>query len=270
MRKIILAMAMLLPVTAGAQEFAARSSVGADYKIVKGLHIGVEEEVRSADNFEALGSIRSTAEISYKVNKYFKVGGGYTLINPYKTKLNGFGAHRDRLFLDATGSLRAGDFQFSLKERIQLTHRNDDTLNVYQNTRNALALKSKLTVKYKGFMDFEPYLFFEARTALNDPWGQISGSVQYNSDNEAYYSYAHTGYTHIYFNRWRLGLGTVWSPSKHHELSLGLLADYCSDYEIDTNGPSKWAEKGVRIYSATTGWVDTFRLSLTVGYQYKF
>ena len=270
MRRLAIIALMFLPLAAGAQEFAARSSVGADYKIAKGFHVGVEEEVRSADNFEALGSLRTTVDLSYKVNKHFKVGGGYTLINPYKTKLSGFGASRDRVFLDATGSYRAGDFQLSLKERIQLTHRTDDSLNVYQNTRNALALKSKLTVKYKGFTDFEPYLFMEARTALNDPWGEISGSVQYNSDNEAYYSYTHTGYTHVYFNRWRLGLGTGWSPSKHHELTVGILADYCSDYEIDTNSPTKWATKGVRLFADTTGWENTFRLSLSIGYQYKF
>ena len=121
MKKLAILALLLLPLTAGAQEFAARTSVGADYKISKGLHLGVEEEVRSADSFEALGSLRTTADVSYKVSKHFKVGGGYTLINPYKQKTDAFGAHRDRLFVDATGTCRAGDFQLSLKERLQPT-----------------------------------------------------------------------------------------------------------------------------------------------------
>ncbi|MBP5572097.1 MAG: DUF2490 domain-containing protein [Bacteroidales bacterium] len=271
MRRLALIALILLPLSAGAQEFAARSSVGADYKIVKGLHLGVEEEVRIDDGFSGLEDMRTTVDLSYKLNKHFKFGGGYTLINPYKLKTASFGAERHRLFLDATASYRAGDFQLSLKEKLQFTHRTDDSLNVYQKTRNALSLKSRVGVKYKGFQDWEPFVFFEARTALNDPWGTVSGSVQYTETaGRPYYSYTHTGYTHVYFNRFRLNLGTDWAPSKHHNITFGLLADYCSDYEIDTNGISSWSKKGVRLFADETGWVDTFRLSLCVGYQYKF
>ena len=271
MRKLAIIALMLLPLSGAAQEFAARTSVGADYKIVKGLHLGVEEELRVDDGFSGLEDLRTTVDLSYKLSNHFKFGGGYTLINPYKKSASAFGAERHRLFLDATGTFRTGDWQFSLKEKLQFTHRTDDSLNVYQKTRNALSLKSRAGVKYKGFYDWEPFVYLEARTALNDPWGTVSGSIQHTeTTGKAYYSYTHTGYTHIYFNRFRLNIGTDWSPSKKHNFSFGLLADYCTDYVVDTNGPSSWAEKGVRIFTETTGWEDTFRLSLCVGYQYKF
>ncbi len=268
---IIALMLMLPPFLAAAQEFAARTSVGADYKIVKGLHLGVEEEVRVDDGFSGLDDMRTTLDLSYKVSKHFKFGGGYTLINPYKLSSSAFVAARHRAFVDATLSYRAGDFQFSLKEKLQFTHRTDDSLNVYQKTRNALSLKSRVGVKYKGFYDWEPFAYFEARTALNDPWGEVTGSLQYTeTSSRPYYSYTHTGYTHTYFNRFRLNLGTDWAPSKSHNFSFGLLADYCTDYVVDTNGPSSWSTKGVRLFADETGWVDTFRISLCVGYQYKF
>ena len=267
MRKLAIIALMLLPLSAWAQEFAARSSVGAETKLAKGLRLSAEEEVRAADGFASLGSLRTTVDLSYKIDKHFRVNGGFTLINPYKQKLSGFGAYRDRVYVGATAAIKTGDFQFYLKERLQLTHRTDDSLNVYQTTRNALALKSRLGVKYKGLSGLEPFAYVEARTALNEPWGSIpedDNTVHYSSAGKAYYTYDFSGYTNVYLNRLRLGLGTDWSPAKGHNFTFGVLADYCSDYEIDTN------KDGSKIFRDTTGWENTFRLSLSIGYTYKF
>ena len=144
---------------------------------------------------------------------------------------------------------------------------------MYQSTRNALALKSRVGVKYKGLKDygFEPFAYFELRTALNEPWGVTSGSLQTTENSKKdYYEYTHTGYTHVYNNRYRVNLGVDYEPVKHHTFTLNALLDWCSDYEIDTNSPSKWAEKGVRLYTATTGWNDYFRASLCLGYKFSF
>ena len=69
---------------------------------------------------------------------------------------------------DATGTVRFGDWNFSLRERLQMTHRTDD-FNEYQNPRDAIMLKSRIMVKYKGLGMFEPYAFFELRHYLNAP-----------------------------------------------------------------------------------------------------
>lgn len=280
MKKILIIAALLLPVAAWAQ-FGARTSVGADVKIKKGLHLEAEEELRLGGGQSGIDNVRTTLGIDWKVNKYLKLGGGYTLINPYKFKYDddgnltykGFWYPRHRLYVNATGTMRYGDFQFSLKEKLQFTHRTDDSLNVYQNVRNALALKSRVGVKYRGLKDYgvEPFAYFEIRTALNEPWGTTSGSLQTTANSKKdYYSYTHTGYTHVYNNRYRVNLGADWTPVKKHSITANILLDWCSDYEIDTNSPSKWAEKGVRLFTATTGWVDTFCPSVCIGYKYSF
>ena len=87
MKKILLStIAVLVAVAAQAQSasFAGRASAEVDYKIVKGLHLSVGEEIRSNDNFSALGSLRTNVTLSYKPAQFLKLGAGYTLINPWK------------------------------------------------------------------------------------------------------------------------------------------------------------------------------------------
>ena len=278
MKKLAFLLCLLLPVAASAQiTTAGRASVGVDAKLFKGFHIEAEEEVRSAENFGGLGSLRTSLSVNYKPLKFLKVGVGYTLINPFKngkelddgTLYNGFWAPRHRVYGDLTGSVRVWRLQLSLKERFQMTHNADNGLNPYQSTRNALALKSKFTVKYKGWSFVEPALAFEVRAALNDPWGEISGSEQTTKNSQKkYYSYTHTGYTHAYVNRLRGSLSADIKPSKHHTISPYVMFDYTMDYNIDTNGADNWASKGVRLYSATTGW--EYGQGFIFGLDYKF
>jgi hypothetical protein len=46
--------------------------------------------------------------------------------------------------------------------------------------------------------------------------------------------------------------------------------DYLMDYEIDTNGSSKWAEDGVRLFTDGTGWVYSTNLIFGLKYMYNF
>lgn len=264
MKRLAFILALLLPLAAQAQTsttVAGRASVGVDYKIVKGLHVKAEEEVRSGDGFSSLGSLRTTVGLTYKPSKYVKLGVGYTLINPWKSSWNAFNAPRHRGYLDVTGYLPLGDFQFSLKERLQLTHRTGE-FNVYQTTPNALALKSRIGVKYKGWRAVKPSIYFEVRTALNDPWGSMSGSQQTKKDGTTYYAYTPSGYTHLYNNRYRGNIGLDWNITKQHTLSPYVLLDYISEYEIDANSD------GTRLFSAAYN--EMFRVSLGIGYTFSF
>jgi len=282
---MILALALLLPAAAGAQNFGGRASVGVDYKIKKGLHLEAKEEIRTG-NYKYVDNLRTSFGISYKPVRFLKVGLTYTLINPYKAGKEityienaeektldyyGFWAPRHRIHGDVTGIMRLGDFQFSLRERLMMTHNTDAAMNVYQSTRNALVLKSRLAVKYKGFMNVEPSLAFEIRTALNEPWGQTTGEAQTTKNsNREYYTYTHTGYTHAYNNRYRINLGADINLSRHHSLSPYLLFDYNIDYVIDTNSADNWATKGVRLYTATTGWQEAFNIIAGLAYVFSF
>ena len=280
MKKVAFLLALLLPVSAFAQmTVSGRASVGADAKLFKGFHLSVGEEVRSADNFSSLGSLRTSVGISYKPVKFLKVGVGYTLINSYKsgkelddgTLYSGFWAPRHRVYGDVTGYLKLGWFQLYLRERLQLTHNADNGLNPYQSARNALALRSKLGVKYKGLNWVEPELSFELRTALNEPWGTVSGSEQTTKNTgKKYYAYTHTGYTNVYNSRYRVNLGADFKLGKHNTISPYVLFDYLVNYKIDTNNPSNWATKGVRLYSETTGWQRATMLTFGLSYRFSF
>ena len=159
MRNIFILLASLLaliPLTSKAQtdvdldpEFGGRVSVGLDKKIIKGLHLTLEEEIRIDNNFSSFNRFHTTAALQYKVLPYLKVGVCYALINPYSSSNNAFKDTRHRFMLDATGTVRFGLWQLSLKERFQITHRTGD-FNTYQNPANLMALKSRLTLKYKG------------------------------------------------------------------------------------------------------------------------
>lgn len=276
MKKLALSvLALLAGIMAHAQSasFAGRASVEADYKIVKGLHLSVGEEIRSNDNFSALGSLRTTVGLSYKPIKYLKVGVGYTLINPWKNgkeieladestaKYYGFWAPKHRFFADVTGIVRWGDVQFSLRERVQMDHNADSDMNIYQDPRNKVALRSRLGVKYKGWKVVEPYANFEIRTQLNGAWGSY-GNQNTKKDGTTYYDYTPTGYTHVYNDRYRGELGVELNLGKRHTLNPYLLLDYLSEYEIDTN------KKGTRLFSAA--YSNLFRVSLGVGYTFNF
>ena len=73
---------------------------------------------------------------------------------------------------------------------LQLTHKTED-LNVWQETRNGLALKSRLKIQYKGFANVEPYGLLELKNVLNDP---------------LYKNGSFSGYTDAYITRYRGGL----------------------------------------------------------------
>ena len=259
MKRFFIALAVLmLPFAAGAQEFAGRASVGVDYKVFKGFHIGAEQEFRTNDSFSGVGSLRTTLSLSYKPVKYVKFGLGYTFIEPWKVEkelsdgslYTGFWAPKHRFTADVTGILRLGMFQLSLKERAQLTHNGDSEMNTYQNPRNLVQLKSRAAVKYKGWRVVEPSAAFELRTCLNGAWGTVEGN-----------KFILDGYNHIYNDRYRVNLEADIKLSKHHTLTPYVLLDYISEYEIDTTKKGKFK---------SAAYTDVFRTSLGIAYVFDF
>jgi hypothetical protein len=267
---VILAAALaLLPVGAAAQteesldpEVGGRVVFTLDKKIVKGLHVSIEEEVRFDNNFGAFDRFHTTLGASYKVLPYLKVGLGYSLFNGYSSSNSAFKTPRHRTFVDVTGSYRFGDWTVSLRERVQMTHRTD-SFNEYQNPANAWALKSRVKVTYKGLRRWEPYASFELRTALNEPWGTTSGEAQWNKGGtKTYYNYTPSGYTHVYNNRYRGEVGVSFNFSKRHELKPYLLIDYNDKYELDTNA------EGTKLFSAQ--YANSIMLSPGLSYIFSF
>jgi hypothetical protein len=264
MKKILMTLFLLLPLAVAAQnstQGGARVSVGIDWKIRKGLHLKVSEEMRTEDVFKNLSRFQTTVGLDYKPIKWMKLGVGYVLINPYDAVNMNFKSARHRFYLEAQGHYDVGGFRFSLRERGQFTHRGG-TFNVYQNTPNAFALKTRLGVEYKDWRYFEPGVFLEIRTQLNGPWGTTSGSMQVKNDGTTYYDYTPAGYTHVYNDRYRLIFRTDIKLNKHHILRPYAYIDYVSKYLIDTNS------EGTRLFSAE--YSDYFKVSVGINYTFKF
>ena len=264
----------LIPLTSKAQtdvdldpEFGGRVSVGIDKKIVKGLHLSLEEEIRIDNNFSSFNRFHTTAALHYKVLPYLKVGVGYALINPYSSNNNAFKNARHRLMFDATGTLKFGLWQLSLKERFQITHRTGD-FNIYQNPANLMALKSRLTLKYKGLQRWTPYAYIELRNTLNAP----VVNALYNSTYNVYMTTTGSitgeagwfldGFSGCYVNRLRGSLGAEYKIDRRNSLNFYILLDHVSDKVVDANA------SGTKLKSYTRE--QGFAAHLGAAYEYSF
>lgn len=271
---LLLALLAVLPLAATAQtdvnldpEYGGRLSVGFDKKIVKGLHLSVEEEIRIDNNFTSFNRFHTTAALHYKVLPYLKVGIGYALINPYSSNNNAFKDARHRLMFDATGTLKFGLWQLSLKERFQITHRTGD-FNIYQNPANLMALKSRLTLKYKGLQRWTPYAYIELRNTLNAP---VINAL-YNSTYNVYMTPTGSitseagwfldGFSGCYVNRLRGSLGAEYKLDRRNSLNFYILLDHVSDKVVDANA------SGTKLKSYTHE--QGFAAHLGAAYEYSF
>ena len=252
MKKILITLLALVPFGALAQttydegtSFGARATVEADAKVSNNLHILAHEEARYYSNGEDILRFYTGIGLEYKVLPFLKAGAEYELINRYKYDedllANTWSVrHRGNFFL--TGTWKTPWWQFGVKETLRLTHRPDD-FNAFQAPRNALALKHKVSVKYRGWEKVIPFAAFEVRFL---------------------------GYTHANVNRLRLQLGVTVKFNKHHELDFYLLGDRYKDKEIDTNreGSSSWEKNGLVLKSID--WYQGNLVSAGVGYKWSF
>jgi hypothetical protein len=279
MRKVLLALFAAIPAAAFAQttvdegfSFAARTTVEADAKLMSGLHLTAREEVRWYSDAEDILRFQTGVGVECRVLPFLKLGAGYELINRYKydddAKANVWRI-RHRGHLSATGTWKTPFWQFGVKETLRLTHRPGE-MNAWQDPRNALALKSKVSVKYRGWEPVVPFVAFEVRNTLNDAAYSGVYNPAATKNKDIYTNEVFLGYTHAYINRLRAQLGVTVAFSKHHELEFYLLGDYYREKEIDTNreGSDSWKENGLVLKSIDwyTGWL----VSAGVGYKWSF
>ena len=245
--------------------FGARLSLSVDKKLAKGLHLQLEEEIRMDDWGLSLDRLHTTLGLTYKVHPNIKIGIGYAMINPYSTVNSAFRSSRHRLMLDATGSVRLGDWRLSLKERFQATYRTGD-MNEYQNPRTALTLKSRLKASYKGFQRIEPYAYIELRNTLNAP------VIKANYDGTNYLTDAmsQTGeagwfidsWTGVNVNRIRSAVGFDYRLNKKSSIEASIMIDRLMDKVVDANA------EGTKLKSYTREL--SYMYWMTVGYKYSF
>lgn len=278
---ILFCLAIALPALAGAQvhedmdfDFRARLSAELDKRIVRGLHLNLSEEFRLKDDFSSVDRFYTTVGLTWKTCPYFKIGAGYTLMNLHRRDDAGGWKWdlRHRATLDLTGMYSAGQFKFSLRERFQLTHRTGD-MNIYQNPRNAFALRSRLKAAWAPQnRPVEPYMSVELRNTLNN--------VHFNSPSYTAEPGDNISYNDVYINRVRIQPGVEWRLTRRQTLDFFLLADYTYEKDIDAkkdgnlkvhedaSGYPVYDKNGDPVYAIY--YQKAWHFSLGVSYRYAF
>ena len=226
-----------------------------DKDLSKGFHLLLEGEARTLGNFTDIGRYDAGVGLEYILNQHFQFSLCYKMIE--KKNSSGEWKMRHRIYADAKAALQAGDWNFSLRERLQLTHKDVNPIKK-QTTPNSLTLKSRLQAAYKGFLQWEPYAYIELRNVFNDP----ACSATWSTVSQTFSDYEFLGYNHAYVNRIRGSIGVEWELDKHNCFDFHILTDYCKDKEIDT------ADNGTRLESLY--WARTFYGAFCVGYTFSF
>ena len=125
------------PLYAG-DEFGIWTGIGVEKGIGQRFSVDAGVDFRSGENLESAERWAGTLGVGFKVNSFLKLGAGYEFIRDRehqedKAKYNslgkvsgynvdhGFWRNKHRGFFDVTGSLKAGRFKFSLRERYVYT-----------------------------------------------------------------------------------------------------------------------------------------------------
>ena len=248
--------AMSLASVAGAQgnSFSSSFSASADWKIVKGLHLEAGYELRTMDSWSGVERHMVNVGMSYKACKFLKVGADYDFIGHYNSA--SVFKPRHRIGAEVTGSVDAGNWRFSLRERLQFTHK-AYAINRFQDVRNDLSLKSRVKVAYRGLKSWEPYAYVELRNTFNAP----SFNASYDSATATYSDYEFLGYSDAYLNRVRGAVGVEWKLNKHHGIDFKLMQDWKKNKEIDTN------KEGTKLKAYAVE--KSFNTILAVGYKFS-
>lgn len=185
---------------AAQDDFGSILSFDVTKKIAKGLNLSFEEEYRTRSDFSMSDRFAHTLELSYKPLKFLKVGGAYNLIH-FNHEKRGWEL-RHRYYFYASGSVEAGRFSFSLRERFQSTKRQGVEATAAR-ANPKLYLRSRLKADYNiRKCKFTPYASVELFNTLNDPlqnemnqWRGIAG-VEYklNKKNAFQFYYRYTNY----------------------------------------------------------------------------
>ena len=246
-------------------EFGGRFSFVVEKKLMKGLRLAIEEEVRLTDNFSSLGRLQTTVSISYKVHPNIKLGVGYALINPYDADSGDFKNCRHRFMFDASGVWRVGDWSLSLKERLQATVRTG-SFNEYQAPRTSWMLKSRVKAQYKGWRTYEPYVAFELRNTLNAPTiDAYYDGTRYLTESGSRTGEAGwflDGFNKRYVNRLRGIIGTEFRLGANSTVDVCLMGDYVIDEVVDANAEGT----KLKSYTRETGYLGW----IVAGYKFSF
>ena len=271
---------VLVPCLAQAQvyeetdyDFRSRFSLELEKKLSKNLKMKVSEEFRMKENLSIADRSYTSLSVEYKTCPYLKLGAAYTFMALHKLEQDAWMWEvRHRANIDLTGMYSLGRFKFSLRERLELTHRPSE-MNIYQNPRNELVLKSRLKVSYSTpGSPVKPYFASELRNTLNAVRFISPDFISVQGDN--------VEYNDVYISRLRFQPGLEWKLSKRNSVDFFLLADrtFKKRYDAKKDGTLKPLKDsaGVPVTDSFGNplycifFENAWHFSLGISYTYEF
>ena len=187
LKKFILIFALFIGITGmlkAQNQYGTWTSVGLEKK-TGNWNFGAETEVRTIHYVRLINRWSLGLNADYKIAKPLKVGLGYEFMNVLDEKYLNY-QFRNRFNADITGKQKLGNISFSLRERIQLTKKNDskridmDGLIDSYNIDPAWVWRNKLDADYNiPKCRFTPGISIETFYSLNDPDGNKLDKLRY-------------------------------------------------------------------------------------------
>jgi hypothetical protein len=211
----------VVPRIVNSNDFRGRVEGAFEWEVVDDLSLKASLEMRLKNDLSTIDRLQTGIGLEYEVCKHFNLGVDYLLINTHEIGRWERPSHRANLNLE--GKIKAGRFEFALRERVQTTFRTD-SVNRYEKMNPEIMLRSKLTVEYNiRHSRWTPYLMFELNNTLNAP--KVVGN--YKSDPLAIDNYV---------SRYRAGVGAKFKVTKKHRLDFYYYFDYNRSYDIGYKG----------------------------------
>lgn len=168
-------------ISAQENDFRIYAKGGVKFNIIEGLSNTSELEIRTKNNTSKLDVVRFNTSFGYKFNKYFSTGIGYAFIT--KPNTTSGTVISNRYWIDATGSISASNFTFSLRERFQQTFALKECVTLLRSE-----LKAQYSIPesiFKPYISVEPHLFmFNELKGLKEFWYNIGTSIAINKNND--------------------------------------------------------------------------------------
>ncbi len=184
-------------------------------KIIKGLNISWEEELRLKNNITSIDRIYSGLGVTYRITPWFRVGAGYTFIainhdGKASTDNKKYWDLRHRAAADLLFTYKTGKWTFTFRERPQFTFRTD-SVNTREKPKCDMILRHRIKAEYKvHHLPLKPYVGVEVSNTLNAP-ALADGN---------------------YIDKVRSMLGVEWRISKESALEFYYYFDYVYSRDI--------------------------------------
>ncbi len=166
------------------ENFGTWTSISAE-KNLGDIGLGAETELRTILGVRLINRASVGLSADYRINDYLKVAAGYSFMNNLDTKYENY-QFRHRFNAGATGRFKVDRFTFSLRERVQLTTkdeskriRDNGTIDTYR-INPAWVWRNRFQAEYNiRKSKFTPSFSVESFYELNNPAGNSFYKMRY-------------------------------------------------------------------------------------------